>query len=275
MHIFCLPYIFFTSVVSHSLLCRSADLAFPSTGSIKGRRSSYLLAITTERSKSCDEGLNTFRDEGRVFSWVGCSGVSHELRNIPTLSPHACLSLSALQQTSKKSEKLLHWWGESSRTLASPSASPAAFGEFTLFSLQTCACSPWRACGPRKRPGPSATPPPNWEPSPSVTYARRAGCTTSRSSQRRERYDAAENVFFPWTSMSHGHGGRWFAVVTPEGKSQRDRKWRGEGAEKTTTTSAVICHCSLSQAASLDVNVWHQLFKCRTLLVRQETRVVI
>ncbi|KAL4659277.1 rho GTPase-activating protein 23 isoform X1 [Arapaima gigas] len=33
-----------------------------------GRRSSYLLAITTERSKSCDEGLNTFRDEGRVFS---------------------------------------------------------------------------------------------------------------------------------------------------------------------------------------------------------------
>ncbi|XP_006889532.1 PREDICTED: rho GTPase-activating protein 23 [Elephantulus edwardii] len=30
-----------------------------------GRRSSYLLAITTERSKSCDDGLNTFRDEGR------------------------------------------------------------------------------------------------------------------------------------------------------------------------------------------------------------------
>ncbi|XP_028979002.2 rho GTPase-activating protein 23 isoform X3 [Esox lucius] len=33
------------------------------------RRSSYSLAITSERSKSCDEGLNTFRgDEGRVFS---------------------------------------------------------------------------------------------------------------------------------------------------------------------------------------------------------------
>uniref|UniRef100_A0A671W2S3 Rho GTPase activating protein 23 n=1 Tax=Sparus aurata TaxID=8175 RepID=A0A671W2S3_SPAAU len=32
------------------------------------RRSSYLLAITTERSKSCDEGLNSFREEGRVFS---------------------------------------------------------------------------------------------------------------------------------------------------------------------------------------------------------------
>ncbi|OCT62117.1 rho GTPase-activating protein 23 isoform X1 [Xenopus laevis] len=30
------------------------------------RRSSYLLAITTERSKSCDDGLNTFRDEGRL-----------------------------------------------------------------------------------------------------------------------------------------------------------------------------------------------------------------
>ncbi|KAG8446890.1 hypothetical protein GDO86_016603, partial [Hymenochirus boettgeri] len=30
------------------------------------RRSSYLLAITTERSKSCDDGLNNFRDEGRL-----------------------------------------------------------------------------------------------------------------------------------------------------------------------------------------------------------------
>ncbi|XP_020309420.1 rho GTPase-activating protein 23 isoform X1 [Oncorhynchus kisutch] len=38
------------------------------SSSIKSRRSSYLLAITTERSKSCDEGLNTFREEGRVFS---------------------------------------------------------------------------------------------------------------------------------------------------------------------------------------------------------------
>ena len=40
----------------------------PLTGSIKaGRRSSYLLAITTERSKSCDDGLNTFRDEGKIL----------------------------------------------------------------------------------------------------------------------------------------------------------------------------------------------------------------
>ncbi|XP_068118616.1 rho GTPase-activating protein 23 isoform X2 [Hyperolius riggenbachi] len=30
------------------------------------RRSSYLQAITTERSKSCDDGLNTFQDEGRL-----------------------------------------------------------------------------------------------------------------------------------------------------------------------------------------------------------------
>ncbi|XP_039978962.1 rho GTPase-activating protein 23 isoform X4 [Xiphias gladius] len=42
--------------------------SIPFIGSIKGRRSSYLLAITTERSKSCDEGLNTFREESRVFS---------------------------------------------------------------------------------------------------------------------------------------------------------------------------------------------------------------
>lgn len=45
-----------------------SDFSVVSAGSIKGRRSSYLLAITTERSKSCDEGLNTFREEGRVFS---------------------------------------------------------------------------------------------------------------------------------------------------------------------------------------------------------------
>lgn len=118
MHIFYLPYIFFTSVVSHSLLCRSADLAFPSTGSIKGRRSSYLLAITTERSKSCDEGLNTFRDEGRVFSWVGCSGVSHELRNIPTLSPHALVFLSLLYSKLPKRVKSFFTDGVSPHALS-------------------------------------------------------------------------------------------------------------------------------------------------------------
>uniref|UniRef100_A0A3Q2Z674 Rho GTPase activating protein 23b n=1 Tax=Hippocampus comes TaxID=109280 RepID=A0A3Q2Z674_HIPCM len=36
--------------------------------SIKGRRSSYLLAISTERSKSCDEGLNTLKEEGHVLT---------------------------------------------------------------------------------------------------------------------------------------------------------------------------------------------------------------
>ncbi|XP_028286115.1 rho GTPase-activating protein 23-like [Parambassis ranga] len=41
--------------------------SIPFIGNIKGRRSSYMLAITTKRSKSCDEGLNTFREEGRVF----------------------------------------------------------------------------------------------------------------------------------------------------------------------------------------------------------------
>ena len=40
----------------------------PLAGSIKaGRRSSYLLAINTERSKSCDDGLNAFRDEGKIL----------------------------------------------------------------------------------------------------------------------------------------------------------------------------------------------------------------
>ncbi|KAM4716202.1 rho GTPase-activating protein 23-like isoform 3-T3 [Anableps anableps] len=49
--------------VSPPVRLRSQDFR-----SIKSRRSSYLLAITTERSKSCDEGLNTYRDESRVFS---------------------------------------------------------------------------------------------------------------------------------------------------------------------------------------------------------------
>ncbi|XP_069024626.1 rho GTPase-activating protein 23-like isoform X2 [Embiotoca jacksoni] len=51
------------SSISPFVRLRSQDCS-----SIKSRRSSYLLAITTERSKSCDEGLNTFREEGRVFS---------------------------------------------------------------------------------------------------------------------------------------------------------------------------------------------------------------
>ncbi|XP_057681706.1 rho GTPase-activating protein 23-like isoform X2 [Corythoichthys intestinalis] len=42
--------------------------SIPFKGSIKGRRSSYLLALTTERSKSYDEGLNTFKEEGHVFT---------------------------------------------------------------------------------------------------------------------------------------------------------------------------------------------------------------
>ncbi|XP_054592320.2 rho GTPase-activating protein 23 isoform X3 [Nothobranchius furzeri] len=53
------------SLVQHAFDSLSS---IPFIGSIKSRRSSYLLAITPERSKSCDEGLNTFRDEGRVFS---------------------------------------------------------------------------------------------------------------------------------------------------------------------------------------------------------------
>uniref|UniRef100_A0A3Q0RG82 Rho GTPase activating protein 23 n=1 Tax=Amphilophus citrinellus TaxID=61819 RepID=A0A3Q0RG82_AMPCI len=42
--------------------------SIPFIGNIKSsRRSSYVLAISTERSKSCDEGLNTFREDGRAF----------------------------------------------------------------------------------------------------------------------------------------------------------------------------------------------------------------
>lgn len=83
-----------------------------STGSIKGRRSSYLLAITTERSKSCDEGLNTFRDEGRMFSWVRHSGVSHHPWNIPTFSPSlTCVPLCSAANFRKewKASLLMGW----------------------------------------------------------------------------------------------------------------------------------------------------------------------
>ncbi|XP_043957951.1 rho GTPase-activating protein 21 isoform X3 [Gambusia affinis] len=71
-------------VSAHSVVSRGAGVTFTSVApssvsptvrlrsqdfrSFKSRRSSYLLAITTERSKSCDEGLNTYRDESRVFS---------------------------------------------------------------------------------------------------------------------------------------------------------------------------------------------------------------
>ncbi|XP_073684152.1 rho GTPase-activating protein 23 isoform X2 [Garra rufa] len=76
----CARHVPASSVVSSSLFQASAHttssiVTFPLTSlpytdcsNLKNsRRSSYLLAITTERSKSCDEGLNTFRDEGRVF----------------------------------------------------------------------------------------------------------------------------------------------------------------------------------------------------------------
>ncbi|XP_017293390.1 rho GTPase-activating protein 23-like isoform X4 [Kryptolebias marmoratus] len=58
-----------STFVSHTLsMSPFVQLRSQDCSSIKSRRSSYLLAITTERSMSYDEGLNTFREEGRVFS---------------------------------------------------------------------------------------------------------------------------------------------------------------------------------------------------------------
>ncbi|KAK0153500.1 Rho GTPase-activating protein 23 [Merluccius polli] len=57
-----------TPTLPHSATAPFVRLRSQDRSGMKGRRSSYLLAVTTERSKSCDEGLNTFRDEGRVFS---------------------------------------------------------------------------------------------------------------------------------------------------------------------------------------------------------------
>uniref|UniRef100_A0A8C5H7A5 Rho GTPase-activating protein 23-like n=1 Tax=Gouania willdenowi TaxID=441366 RepID=A0A8C5H7A5_GOUWI len=64
-----------SSVPAAAISPASPTFTFPLTrlfshdcSSIKSsRRSSYLLAITAERSKSCDEGLNSFREEGRVL----------------------------------------------------------------------------------------------------------------------------------------------------------------------------------------------------------------
>ncbi|KAM9462951.1 rho GTPase-activating protein 23 isoform 2-T2 [Clarias gariepinus] len=64
----CQPPTLSSSPVPHSLTSPLTHLLDTDSSAVKNsRRSSYLLAITTERSKSCDEGLNTFRDEGRVF----------------------------------------------------------------------------------------------------------------------------------------------------------------------------------------------------------------
>lgn len=77
-------FLSFNTLLSHPVLFPftwySNQLLFSShlfrTGSIKSsRRSSYLLAITTERSKSCDEGLHTLRDDSRVFPWVFRAGL--------------------------------------------------------------------------------------------------------------------------------------------------------------------------------------------------------
>ncbi|XP_026772813.3 rho GTPase-activating protein 23 isoform X2 [Pangasianodon hypophthalmus] len=58
-----------TSPASPTFTFPLSRLSSHDCSSIKSsRRSSYLLAITTERSKSCDEGLHTLRDDGRVFS---------------------------------------------------------------------------------------------------------------------------------------------------------------------------------------------------------------
>ncbi|XP_053471993.1 rho GTPase-activating protein 23 isoform X5 [Ictalurus furcatus] len=58
-----------TSPASPTFTFPLSRLSSHDCSSIKSsRRCSYLLAITTERSKSCDEGLHTLRDDGRVFS---------------------------------------------------------------------------------------------------------------------------------------------------------------------------------------------------------------
>lgn len=96
-------------------------------GSIKSsRRSSYLLAITTERSKSCDEGLNTFREEGRVFSWVLTEDrrregykrdmlINHTQGETLTFNLVCCYC--RLQEAPKESQEFLHRWGKSFKTL--------------------------------------------------------------------------------------------------------------------------------------------------------------
>ncbi|KAI5097178.1 rho GTPase-activating protein 23 isoform X3 [Silurus meridionalis] len=58
-----------TSPASPTFTFPLSRLSSHDCSSIKSsRRSSYLLAITTERSKSCDDGLHTLRDDGRTFS---------------------------------------------------------------------------------------------------------------------------------------------------------------------------------------------------------------
>lgn len=79
-------------------------------GSIKStRRSSYLLAITAERSKSCDEGLNAFRDDGRP-SWVTATSRVFSAWE-PGLNPF-CFVCFFEQKAVEKSEEFFHGRGE-------------------------------------------------------------------------------------------------------------------------------------------------------------------
>lgn len=118
--------------------------------------------------------------------WV----ISHQwcLHNtLSKLSTH-----SVLQQTTKKSQELFHWWCKyiiCTSPFSSCSSDPVNTVQCASFNIPTLCFSLSRACEPRRRPVPSATPPLNWEPLPSVMFARKAGCTTNRSSQRRERYN--------------------------------------------------------------------------------------
>ncbi|XP_062874477.1 rho GTPase-activating protein 23 isoform X2 [Trichomycterus rosablanca] len=108
-----------TSPASHTFTFPLSRLSSHDCSSIKSsRRSSYLLAITTERSKSCDEGLNTFRDDGRTFSRVpkrvksffddgslDSLGAAEEARS----KRHSASELGSISYTDIRKEGWLHY----------------------------------------------------------------------------------------------------------------------------------------------------------------------
>uniref|UniRef100_A0A4W6F2J0 Rho GTPase activating protein 23 n=1 Tax=Lates calcarifer TaxID=8187 RepID=A0A4W6F2J0_LATCA len=84
--------------------------SIPFIGSIKGRRSSYLLAITTERSKSCDEGLNTFKEEDNTSLFTNKSTSTSLRAQEETRSKrHSTSELGTITFSDVRKEGWLHY----------------------------------------------------------------------------------------------------------------------------------------------------------------------
>ncbi|KAF4093019.1 hypothetical protein AMELA_G00027760 [Ameiurus melas] len=106
-----------TSPASPTFTFPHSRLSSHDCSSVKSsRRCSYLLAITTERSKSCDEGLHTLRDDGRVFSRlpkrvksIFRDGSLDSLADEARSKRHSASELGSISYTDVRKEGWLHY----------------------------------------------------------------------------------------------------------------------------------------------------------------------